>query len=89
MTAIWPVLIISWRVGWPFAHLTDGFKLSSDPLFLEKVVDVVGLYHDPPEKAVVLCVDEQSRAPRGADGTVREEGPAAGRRSDRSKLEAG
>jgi len=42
-------------------HLTDGFKLSSDPLFVEKVVDVVGLYHDPPEKAVVLCVDEKSQ----------------------------
>src|SRR5580693_6754862 len=41
-------------------HLTDGFKLSSDPLFVEKVVDVVGLYHDPPDKAVVLCVDEKS-----------------------------
>ena len=41
-------------------HLTDSFKLSSDPLFVEKVVDVVGLYHNPPEKAVVLCVDEKS-----------------------------
>ena len=41
-------------------HLSDSFKLSTDPLFVEKVVDVVGLYHDPPEKAVVLCVDEKS-----------------------------
>ena len=41
-------------------HLTDGFKLSSDPLFVAKVVDVVGLYHNPPDKAVVLCVDEKS-----------------------------
>ena len=41
-------------------HLTGSFKLSSDPLFVEKVVDVVGLYHNPPEKAVVLCVDEKS-----------------------------
>jgi transposase len=41
-------------------HLSDSFKLSSDPLFVEKVVDVVGLYHDPPDKAVVLCVDEKS-----------------------------
>jgi transposase len=41
-------------------HISDGFKLSSDPLFVERVVDVVGLYHDPPEKAVVLCVDEKS-----------------------------
>jgi transposase len=42
-------------------HLLDGFKLSSDPLFVEKVVDVVGLYHNPPERAVVLCVDEKSQ----------------------------
>ena len=42
-------------------HRTDGFKLSSDPLFVEKVVDVVGLYHNPPQKAVVLCVDEKSQ----------------------------
>ena len=42
-------------------HLSDGFKLSTDPLFIEKVVDVVGLYHNPPEKAVVLCVDEKSQ----------------------------
>jgi transposase len=42
-------------------HLTDGFKVSTDPLFIEKVVDVVGLYHNPPDKAVVLCVDEKSQ----------------------------
>jgi transposase len=41
-------------------HLSGTFKLSSDPLFVEKAVDVVGLYHNPPEKAVVLCVDEKS-----------------------------
>lgn len=42
-------------------HLADGFKLSTDPQFVDKVVDVVGLYHHPPEKAVVLCVDEKSQ----------------------------
>jgi transposase len=42
-------------------HVADGFKLSTDPLFVAKVVDVVGLYHDPPERAVVLCVDEKSQ----------------------------
>ncbi len=42
-------------------HQSDSFKLSTDPLFIEKVVDVVGLYHNPPEKAVVLCVDEKSQ----------------------------
>jgi transposase len=42
-------------------HVVDTFKLSNDPFFVEKVVDVVGLYHNPPEKAVVLCVDEKSQ----------------------------
>ena len=42
-------------------HVQEGFKLSSDPLFVEKVVDVVGLYHNPPERAVVLCVDEKAQ----------------------------
>src|SRR6202011_1669005 len=41
-------------------HLAGTFKLSTDPFFVEKVVDVVGLYHHPPQRAVVLCVDEQS-----------------------------
>jgi transposase len=42
-------------------HLQDSFKLSADPFFMEKVVDVAGLYHNPPERAVVLCVDEKSQ----------------------------
>jgi transposase len=42
-------------------HISDGFKLSTDPQFVAKVVDVVGLYHCPPERAVVLCVDEKSQ----------------------------
>src|SRR6266702_3617420 len=42
-------------------HIQDGFKLSTDPQFVAKVVDVVGLYHNPPERAVVLCVDEKSQ----------------------------
>jgi transposase len=78
-----------WRAFELKPHLIETWKLSTDPQFIEKVRDVVGLYMDPPEQALVLCVDEKSRAPRGADGTVREEGPAAGRRSDWSKLEAG
>jgi transposase len=41
-------------------HVSDVFKLSTDPQFVDKVVDVVGLYHSPPEAAVVLCVDEKS-----------------------------
>ena len=50
-----------WRSFGLKPHLTDTFKLSTDPLFVEKVVDVVGLYHNPPERAVVLCVDEKSQ----------------------------
>jgi transposase len=42
-------------------HVSDGFKLSTDPQFVAKVVDVVGLYHNPPQRAVVLCVDEKSQ----------------------------
>ena len=42
-------------------HRADTFKLSTDPLFVEKVVDVVGLYHHPPERAVVLCADEKAQ----------------------------
>ena len=42
-------------------HLTRTFKLSNDPKFAEKVVEVVGLYLNPPDKAVVLCVDEKSQ----------------------------
>ena len=40
-------------------HRTQGFKLSRDPRFLEKLTDVVGLYLNPPAKALVLCVDEK------------------------------
>ncbi|MGH7940947.1 MAG: IS630 family transposase [Limisphaerales bacterium] len=42
-------------------HRTQGFKLSRDPHFLEKLTDVVGLYLNPPQKALVLCVDEKSQ----------------------------
>lgn len=52
-------------------HLTDGFKLSTDPLFVGKVIDVAGLYHNPPERAVVLCVDEKTQVqayPEGGPG---------------------
>lgn len=42
-------------------HRVRSFKLSRDPRFVEKLTDVVGLYLNPPEKAVVLCVDEKSQ----------------------------
>ncbi len=41
-------------------HRVDTFKLSNDPLFEEKLIDVVGLYLNPPEQAIVLCMDEKS-----------------------------
>ena len=42
-------------------HRSETFKLSKDPLFVDKIHDVVGLYLNPPERAVVLCVDEKSQ----------------------------
>ena len=50
-----------WRAFELKPHRAEGFKLSNDPLFVEKVHDVVGLYLHPPESAVVLCVDEKSQ----------------------------
>jgi transposase len=50
-----------WRAFGLQPHRQDTFKLSKDPLFVEKVYDVVGLYLNPPERAVVLCVDEKSQ----------------------------
>jgi transposase len=42
-------------------HLVDSFKVSTDPRFAEKVIDVVGLYLNPPDQAIVLCMDEKSQ----------------------------
>ena len=50
-----------WRAHELKPHLVKGFKLSRDPDFAAKVVDVVGLYLDPPDKALVLSVDEKSQ----------------------------
>lgn len=50
-----------WRTFGLKPHLAEGFKLSNDPLFTEKVYDIVGLYLNPPESAVVLSVDEKSQ----------------------------
>jgi transposase len=49
-----------WRAFSLAPHRIEHWKLSKDPLFVEKVRDIVGLYLDPPERAVVLCVDEKS-----------------------------
>lgn len=50
-----------WRAFALEPHRSETFKLSSDPLFIEKVRDVVGLYLNPPDRAMVLCVDEKSQ----------------------------
>jgi transposase len=50
-----------WRTFGLKPHLTTTFKLSTDPLFVPKVRDVVGLYLNPPDRAIVLCVDEKSQ----------------------------
>ena len=50
-----------WRAFGLQPHRTDTFKLSTDPFFVEKVRDVVGLYLHPPERAIVLCLDEKSQ----------------------------
>jgi transposase len=50
-----------WRSHNLKPHRTKTFKLSRDPKFLEKLTDVIGLYLNPPDKAIVLCVDEKSQ----------------------------
>ncbi|EJE53111.1 hypothetical protein PMI14_02185 [Acidovorax sp. CF316] len=50
-----------WRAFGLQPHRQEAFQLSSDPLFVEKVRDIVGLYMDPPLRAMVLCVDEKSQ----------------------------
>ena len=50
-----------WRSHNIKPHRTETFKLSRDPRFLEKLTDVVGLYLNPPDKAMVLCIDEKSQ----------------------------
>jgi transposase len=50
-----------WRTFGLKPHLVQTWKLSTDPQFIDKVGDVVGLYLDPPEAALVLCVDEKSQ----------------------------
>jgi transposase len=50
-----------WRAFGLKPHRTEGFQLSSDPFLIDKVRDIVGLYLDPPHRALVLCVDEKSQ----------------------------
>jgi hypothetical protein len=50
-----------WRAFALQPHRSETFKLSKDPLFVEKVRDIVGLYLNPPDRALVLCADEKSQ----------------------------
>ncbi len=50
-----------WKAFGVKPHVVNGFKLSKDPMFVEKTRDIVGLYLNPPEKAIVLSVDEKSQ----------------------------
>lgn len=56
-TMVWRV----WRANGLKPHLAATFKVSNDPQFVDKLVDVVGLYLNPPEHALVFCVDEKSQ----------------------------
>ena len=58
-----------WRAYGLRPHQAETFKLSSDPAFVEKVRDVVGLYLAPPDRALVLCVDEKPQI-QAAQGTA-------------------
>ena len=50
-----------WRAFGLQPHRVENFKFSKDPQFVEKVRDIVGLYLNPPDRAIVLCVDEKSQ----------------------------
>jgi transposase len=67
-----------WRAFGLKPHLRESFKLSTDPFFVEKVRDVVGLYLAPPERAIVLCVDEKSQV-QALDRTQPIQPPLPGR----------
>jgi transposase len=54
------IILRIWRAFGLQPHRIETFKLSNDPFFIEKVRDIVGLYLDPPERALVFCVDEKS-----------------------------
>jgi hypothetical protein len=54
-------IVRSWHAFGLQPHRVENFKLSKDPQFVEKVRDIVGLYMNPPERAIVLCVDEKSQ----------------------------
>src|SRR4029079_15849792 len=56
-----PAIVRIWHAFGLQPHRVENFKLSKDPQFVEKVRDIVGLYLNPPDRAIVLCVDEKSQ----------------------------
>jgi hypothetical protein len=71
-----------WRAFALQPHRVEGFKLSKDPLFIEKVRDIVGLYLDPPDRALVLCVDEKAQIQALDRSQPLADAPWAGRAPD-------
>ena len=59
-----------WRASSLQPHRQESFKLSRDPLFIDKVRDIVSLYLDPPDRALVLCVDEKPDTGAGTHRTL-------------------
>lgn len=57
----WSIALNSGLTASVQPHRQKTFKLSTDPFFVEKVRDIVGLYLNPPDKAMVLCVDEKTQ----------------------------
>jgi hypothetical protein len=51
-----------WQAFSPQPHRNETFRLSIDPLFIDKVRDIVGLHHDPPDRALELCIEESRRS---------------------------
>jgi hypothetical protein len=61
-SGVWPSSVHRiWQAFSLQLHRIESFKLSADPQFVAKVRDIVGLYLDPPERALVVCVDEKSQ----------------------------
>jgi hypothetical protein len=78
-----------WRAFGLKPHIIQTWKLSTDPLFIDKVRDVVGLYMSPPENALVLCVDEktQIQAYPGSASRDRDGGQETGMPGSRSVVD--
>ncbi len=63
-------IVRAWHAFGLQPHRTETFKLSTDPYFIEKVRDIVGLYLNPPDRALVLCVNEKSQIHAYAESMI-------------------